>query len=508
MKKSLCFILVAVILLSACPFAFAEEPAPPVCPVLPDGHPEDRMPALPSDSLDGSSVRDSLTVSLNRSGQFSSEPVTWTAEVYGGSGEYKYEFYLTGLFPPPASVVSDNSSTLSDNTFSYRFLASGDYELYLWVTDVQSGTRIFKSEEFSVPSSSGLPSISSTVDAIVSECIASGCTSDYEKALWLHDWLINNADYDLTYSHFGPDGVLLDGTGVCDSYSKAYYFLLSAAGIPADRVNNSNHAWNILQIAGEWYYVDTTWDDPVGGHFERHLYFCIPDEILSMDHPEYDSPHSCSSYEYNYFAQNGSGEAWANALVPTIQQGLQAGDFRYSVALADSYYVESRTYSYRSSPAVALADNVALTLAQKRSYQYEGKNIPLLLYKYHTYDTSGVAEVSAPDEATLSMPSEVTRIGPEAFMNVRSAMVANIPSQVSVIGDRAFAGCSGLWAVFIPPTVVGFGSNIFDQSNYHLTLIVEQGSPAETYAIQNNLKYAYFVDPASQTLPPTEIVIE
>ena len=37
--------------------------------------------------------------------------------------------------------------------------------------------------------------------------------SEYAVARWLHDWLVNNAAYDYTYTNYGPEGVLLEGTG-------------------------------------------------------------------------------------------------------------------------------------------------------------------------------------------------------------------------------------------------------------------------------------------------------
>ena len=46
-------------------------------------------------------------------------------------------------------------------------------------------------------------------------------TSAYKRAKVMHDWLINNANYDYTYTNYEPDGVLLKGTGVCQSYALA-----------------------------------------------------------------------------------------------------------------------------------------------------------------------------------------------------------------------------------------------------------------------------------------------
>ena len=87
------------------------------------------------------------------------------------------------------------------------------------------------------------------VTAIVEQMnTALGSSADnYSKALWLHDWLTDNAYYDTTYSAADTHeaaGVLLHGTGVCDSYSKAYVLLLTKVGIESKRVtgNSTNPA--------------------------------------------------------------------------------------------------------------------------------------------------------------------------------------------------------------------------------------------------------------------------
>ena len=42
--------------------------------------------------------------------------------------------------------------------------------------------------------------------------------TDYEKALWFHDWLTVNTYYDSTTTYHGADYLLLNGWGVCQSY--------------------------------------------------------------------------------------------------------------------------------------------------------------------------------------------------------------------------------------------------------------------------------------------------
>ena len=103
--------------------------------------------------------------------------------------------------------------------------------------------------------------------------------SPLEKALFLHDYLATHAQYDT-----GSDAytILTKGTGVCQAYTLAYRLLLNRVGIPSGTVSSENlhHIWNLVQIDGNWYHVDVTWDDPTKDRIGRvrHENFCTSDE--------------------------------------------------------------------------------------------------------------------------------------------------------------------------------------------------------------------------------------
>lgn len=145
------------------------------------------------------------------------------------------------------------------------------------------------------------------VERVVAACITEDMT-EFEKALALHDWLINNADYSSYRTFFGAEGVLVYGEGVCQSYASAYGMLLDKVGISHYPVVSAemDHAWNLVQLDGEWYHVDVTWDDPVGGE-ERHLYFGLTDELMGADHT-WDNPDSlpdANGTRYQYGVDGG-----------------------------------------------------------------------------------------------------------------------------------------------------------------------------------------------------------
>ena len=437
---------------------------------------------------------DGMDFTVSVSGVPFEEDTTWTVNVTDGSGQYQYSIYL--LCP---SLTFGKYSTITyirekpTNYLTYRLLMSADYVLQVWVKDLETDITKYKQIPYSFHSEE-VPPISARVSEIVEACLAAGCETDYQKALWLHDWLTQNADYDYNYAHYGPDGVLLAGTGVCDSYAKAYILLARAAGLQAEHIDNVVHAWNVVKMFDRWYYLDCTWDDPGPGK-EYHLYFGLPYEIMSMDHPNFTDKYNAVSYACSYYLVN-FGNALSQSLAQTVTDELQEGDFEFYFPLAEAYTFEGRTYSDRKKPGAALCDNIAILLAQDYPYIYgRDEAVRLQLGKLYSDDEYGLAAVDFSGRL-LVLPASQSVIGQEAFLNNRSFMELSLPKTLTEIDDRAFAGCDGLWLVLIPTYDTVFGSNVFDSGNMHLTLGVLPYSTAEDYALEHGFRY-FYLDPES-----------
>ncbi|MEG1939535.1 MAG: transglutaminase domain-containing protein [Eubacterium sp.] len=90
--------------------------------------------------------------------------------------------------------------------------------------------------------------------------------NNQEKALAIHNYLAQTITYDSNSPHNQtPYGALVDKRCVCNGYATAYDMLLDYLDIKAIKVNSyqMNHAWNMVELNGNWYHVDTTWDDPI-----------------------------------------------------------------------------------------------------------------------------------------------------------------------------------------------------------------------------------------------------
>lgn len=157
-------------------------------------------------------------------------------------------------------------------------------------------------------------------EAIIKRVIKPGMT-DYEKALAIHDHIIENARYDIENLTRGtlppesssPFGVLVRGVGVCESYAKAMKLIMDRLEIPClyvtGQADGEGHAWNMVAIEGRYYHIDLTWNDPVmpdGSDVLRHDYFNVTDREISVSHSwDRDAYPACTSTQHNYYVQKG-----------------------------------------------------------------------------------------------------------------------------------------------------------------------------------------------------------
>lgn len=139
---------------------------------------------------------------------------------------------------------------------------------------------------------------------------------EYEKILYIHDYITEtckyNTGYQLEYSSTAY-GCLVDGTANCEGYAKAFCYLAGKMGIKSILVtgktnNGENHAWNQVEIDGDWYNVDITWDDMDNSGGSRKVYFLCNDEQFGKTHiaeNSYFSAFGCFSDKNNYYVKNG-----------------------------------------------------------------------------------------------------------------------------------------------------------------------------------------------------------
>ncbi len=163
--------------------------------------------------------------------------------------------------------------------------------------------------------------------------------SDVQKALLLHDRIAVLCEYDyknlqqntIPYESYTMYGVLVNETAVCQGYAETYLYLLREIGIDSYLCESSelNHAWNIVEIDGEEYHVDITWDDPVDDITGRvrHVNFLRSSEGI------YESKHNADDYITTPDSTKYDDYFWQNS---TAAFQL-VGDELYYIDETDSY---------------------------------------------------------------------------------------------------------------------------------------------------------------------------
>lgn len=229
------------------------------------------------------------------------QPTTWEVVISGGSGDYSCSVTLfhQELDSTENWYTGVTSFALTGDTFSYTFTEEGRYFWQFQVMDSNGAFLTFQTRPYEshvAADETNTSTVAGKANWVVDQVITASM-STYDRALALHDWLIYNARYDGTFTYYDASGVLLHGTGVCDSYARAYLMLCTIAGIEciyvSGQAGGGAHGWNMIKLDdGNWYHVDCTWDDPdlegesepVESGYEHHDYFCIDDETMAKDH--------------------------------------------------------------------------------------------------------------------------------------------------------------------------------------------------------------------------------
>ena len=164
--------------------------------------------------------------------------------------------------------------------------------------------------------------------------------NDYQKVVYLNDYLVDNVDYDLEYESKDAEdlihtayGALVRGVAVCDGYSYAMKYLLNGLGIDcvvgAGYVVNSSghqegHMWNYVKLYGNWYGVDVTWNDPT----DPFIAFLPEEEVIALKHKYLliggemkvgNGFYSNNRYVQNYIYYFNGGEDYYSYPVPQIE---------------------------------------------------------------------------------------------------------------------------------------------------------------------------------------------
>ena len=219
--------------------------------------------------------------------------------------------------------------------------------------------------------------LQSQVDAVVDEWLdgISMQDSDYEKAKYVFETLIDRVDYvEGSLDNQNILSVFLHGETVCQGYACATQYLLRQLGIPSliitGMANGQAHAWNIVELDGSYYHMDTTWGNSTYLNTEQkeekyvnYNFFCMTDEEIGKTHQvqtEIMLP-ECNSMEHNYYVAEGRYfDRWDPEGIGSVLKGAWESRMpSVDIKLKDeSLYEQMKEYFIRQQKIVDYCDGI------------------------------------------------------------------------------------------------------------------------------------------------------
>ena len=143
--------------------------------------------------------------------------------------------------------------------------------------------------------------------------------SDYDKAKYVFERLISEVDYDReAKNNQNIISTFLDKKTVCQGYASATLYLLNQLNVKGVIVtgaaNGEAHAWNMVMLDGEYYYMDTTWgnstyldEDSRKSKFINYSYLAFTTEEMEVTHTPDDHIKlpQCTADTDNYYVREG-----------------------------------------------------------------------------------------------------------------------------------------------------------------------------------------------------------
>ena len=319
------------------------------------------------------------------------QPTIFHVSATGGSGNYKFrmdapsysdpnQWAFESVADPSRGEWLNYTSECASNDYTFTMTATGTYNFRFYVMDKAANLYYLRLNFNISVSDDKYPSVDSIVRSAVAECNSKTDGSEYAKALWLHDWLLDQLEYDKTLKWSSAESALTRGLGTCQSYESAYAKLLTAAGIENSETRDTydGHTWNAMKLDGQWYQTDCTWDDSSDNWYsfdQRHLYFGLTDELMAIAHPGHSKIYTTDTYKTrstsladNYFVRAGDAEKWAKAYADRIQKNLDAGKTEFKIAADNSSYppsisgIQNGITAYAINQMTWTTDKAAVTL--------------------------------------------------------------------------------------------------------------------------------------------------
>ncbi len=257
-------------------------------------------------------------------------------------------------------------------------------------------------------------------DEVVKERITSDMT-DEEKIKTLHDYTVSNFQYateeleNKDPSIYYPIYMIENGKGVCQAYTALFNRLMESAGMGDKELavrhdsfadNGSGrigHAWNMVNIDGKWYHIDTTWDDT--GRSVRYNYYLKSDESFEKDHFWRENHYPKADTDYTKEQNNSSA-------VTSKPASSEVTSVTTSSTVTSTVTSSEVTSTITSSEVTSAPVSSAVTSKPSSS---ESSKVDSSLPTSSGLPSESVSStVSAPDSSATSKPESLPSSEPQS----------------------------------------------------------------------------------------------
>ncbi len=456
----------------------------------------------------GQAYYDAIASAASSPNAYSTDTSTWTSygvvENVSSLSEYyfnaAYECYLYDhLDDLDAALCMAYAGTSRAYSCAYIYLVYGSSYDASTVASMESQMQSARS---------------TFISSIASE--TSG-KADEEIEQIVHDELCSTVTYDTTAaSSSAPDdahtpyGALVDGYAVCDGYSTAFAYILDYYDIAAKVCvgyaygsTSNGHAWNIIELYGQWYEVDCTWDDGGDADDITYDYYNITTATISGDHTrQYEgtllptatgtacaygssfvfvtsvsvSPTSASMYQndtyqlsYEYSPSNASNPEveWSSSdtsIATVDENGLvtAVGQGTCTITVTSSYYVHSASATI-TVEGVVYSTGTTIEDDSGTKYKVTGDDT----VSYTAPKNKKVKSVTIPATVTIDgITYDVTDVSKNAFKNCTKLKKVNVGKNITSIGKNSFYNCKNLKKIVIKSkSITSVGKNAFKKIN-------------------------------------------
>lgn len=179
--------------------------------------------------------------------------------------------------------------------------------------------------------------------------------SDYKKVRYIYKRLIQKVDYNLqSKNNQNIISVFLGKQTVCQGYANAMQYLLEKLGVPCvvvtGRAKGGPHAWNLVQLDGEWYYTDVTWGNSKYHDEEKNDVKYVEYDYLNITTAEMQRNHvpqvkfplpNCTAVKNNYYVKekryfSSLNAADVDAIGAAIRKNYDKGNGNVSIKFSNS----------------------------------------------------------------------------------------------------------------------------------------------------------------------------